>query len=115
TDLESAPAVAVQQELGRLEQAAGVLVLFLAAAGLALMLAGLDHALVADADGHEMDALLRDRERRVHHHAEQAELRRQELARAAAPPFQEQLDGGAVSDQPPHVAVDDGRIELVAL
>src|SRR5690606_12329153 len=81
---------------------------------LALVRFRFDQTLVADAQRDEEARALGHGERRVHDHAEQTELRREELARAAPATLEEELDREPVADQSAHVGVDHGGVEAIA-
>src|ERR1700704_55332 len=102
------------KDIGRPQQPARVLLDLLAAAELPFVRFRFDDALVTDADGNVEDFFLGHRQRGIHEHAEQAELRRKEFAGAAAAPFDEELDWVAVSNQATDVRVDYRRGETVA-
>ncbi|MEZ4249014.1 MAG: hypothetical protein R3B99_12320 [Polyangiales bacterium] len=114
-ELHVEPAVLRPEHLRGLQQSADVLLLLLAAAELVHVAALFDDALVADAHRHEEDLLAPELQRGVDHHRQQAELRREQLARARASALDEELEREALDDQPAHVGVDEHGVELLAL
>src|SRR5690348_2160799 len=103
------------QDLPRSQQPGRVFLDFFAAGELALVGPRLHDALVADAHGDEVGDALWHRQRALHDHAEDAELRRKELPGATARPFDEELERKPVADETPHVGVYDRGVEAVAL
>ncbi len=113
-ELHAEAPVAADERVERLHEAPHALLLLLAAGELAHERLLLDEALVADADRAEAGRARRHAERGVDHEREEPQLGRQELARARAAAFEEELEGRAVLDQPAHVGVDHRAVEAVA-
>src|SRR3990172_6905433 len=114
TDADVHAAVASREDLRRAEQAPEAFALLLAAAELGEVPTPLHDALVGDRDGDEEDLPAGQPARRVEHHGEQAELRREELPRPASSPLEEELDGGVLGEELADIGRENRGVEAVA-
>ncbi|OPY06768.1 MAG: hypothetical protein A4E67_01361 [Syntrophaceae bacterium PtaB.Bin038] len=117
-DVEVDAPVALVEELAALDDRAGLLLLLLRAAQLLDVGLLLQHAVIADEDGNQGHVPVQLRAG-LDHHGEHPVLGHDHLARPAAPPLDEELDGVAFPKHRPdvglhHLPVDDVSAEGAA-
>ena len=101
------------QQGGGAQQRAGVFGFFVGAAELALKRSGFNDALVADADGDEVDGPALKCQGGVDDCVEQAELGLEQFSGAATAAFQEHLERVPIAQEPANIGFCRGGVQLV--